>query len=174
MFLARTLGFVFSFALPLLLVRRLDQSAFGIYKQVFLFVGSAVAIFPLGVSMSAYYYLPREPEPARRQQVIFNLLIVNTFVGLLVCLALVIHPGLLTSLFHTAEMREHAPLVGVLILTWITSSLGSHSHCTPGSETRIGSYHRHSDDEVRCDVNLGCYVSRSRCGRDLGYYSEDR
>jgi O-antigen/teichoic acid export membrane protein len=123
MFLARTLGFVFSFALPLFLVRRLDQSAFGIYKQIFLFVGSAVVILPLGVSMSAYYYLPREQDPARRQQIVFNLLLINGFVGLLVCLALVIQPGLLTSLFHTAEMREHAPLVGVLILTWIISAL---------------------------------------------------
>src|SRR4028118_890410 len=59
---ARTAAFVLSFALPLLLVRRLDQTSFGLYKQVFLLVGTAVNVLPLGFHMSAYYFLPRETE----------------------------------------------------------------------------------------------------------------
>jgi hypothetical protein len=50
---ARILAFIFSFALPLLLVRRLSQHEFGVYKQLFLVVGTAVITLPLGFGMSA-------------------------------------------------------------------------------------------------------------------------
>ncbi|HEY6332877.1 MAG TPA: hypothetical protein VI756_26365, partial [Blastocatellia bacterium] len=57
---AKTLAFVLTFALPLILVRRISQHEFGLYKQVFLIVGTAVSVLPLGFGMSAFYYLPRE------------------------------------------------------------------------------------------------------------------
>src|SRR5260370_31827964 len=69
---AKTVGFSFSVALPLLLVRRLDQVQFGLYKQVFLVVGTAVNLLPLAFSMSAFYYLPREPD--KRPPTIFNIM----------------------------------------------------------------------------------------------------
>jgi O-antigen/teichoic acid export membrane protein len=42
---AKTLAFVFGFALPLLLVRRLSQTDFGLYKQAFLVVGTGLGNF---------------------------------------------------------------------------------------------------------------------------------
>lgn len=117
---AKTLAFVFSFALPLLLVRRLDRYEFGLYKQVFLVVGTAVAVLPLGFAMSAFYFLPREPE--RRRQVVLNILLFNTTVGALACLALVVRPSLLAAIFRGSELTALAPLIGVVILLWIVSS----------------------------------------------------
>src|SRR5260370_34889986 len=72
---AKTVGFSFSVALPLLLVRRLDQVQFGLYKQVFLVVGTAVNLLPLAFTMSAFYYLP--PQPDKRPQPTFTIMAFN-------------------------------------------------------------------------------------------------
>ena len=85
---ARTVSFVVSLALPLFLVRHLDQVQFGLYKQAFLFVNSAVAIVPLGFGMSALYFLPR--DPGNRGQTVLNILMFNSLVGGLVCFALIL------------------------------------------------------------------------------------
>jgi hypothetical protein len=44
---AKTVAFAFTIAIPLLLVRRMPQHEFGLYKQVFLIVNSAVSMLPL-------------------------------------------------------------------------------------------------------------------------------
>ena len=69
----RLLASVFSFALPLLLVRRLSQHDFGVYKQVFLIVGTAMTALPMGFGMSAFYFLPREHD--RRSLIVLNILL---------------------------------------------------------------------------------------------------
>jgi O-antigen/teichoic acid export membrane protein len=118
---ARTVAFILSFALPLLLVRRLDQTAFGLYKQVFLVVGTAVNVLPLGFHMSAFYFLPREPE--RRGAVVFNILLFHLVAGGAACLAFVLRPGLLGWLFPgSSELVAYAPALGLLLLLWVVSS----------------------------------------------------
>jgi len=117
---AKTLGFVFSFALPLLLVRGLSQTEYGLYKQVFLVVTTSLAVLPLGFGMSAFYFLPREPE--RQRAVVFNIMLFNFAVGGLACLTLLIAPQLLTGLFGSAELVPYAPLIGFIILFWIVSA----------------------------------------------------
>jgi O-antigen/teichoic acid export membrane protein len=118
---ARTVAFVLSFALPLLLVRRLDQTSFGLYKQVFLIVGTATNVLPLGFHMSAFYFLPRESE--RRGEVVFNILLFHLFVACLACLAFVLRPTLLSTLFPgSPELVAYAPALGVVLLLWVVSS----------------------------------------------------
>ena len=118
---ARTVAFVLSFALPLLLVRRLDQTAFGQYKQIFLVVTTALTVLPLGFHMSAFYFLPREPE--RRGEVVFNILLFHLLVAAAACLAFVLRPSLLASLFPgSGELVAYAPALGLVILLWVVSS----------------------------------------------------
>ncbi len=118
---ARTAAFVLSFALPLLLVRRLDQTAFGQYKQVFLIVATAINVLPLGFHMSAFYFLPRERE--RQGEVVFNILLFHLLVGGAACLAFVLRPTLIVSLFPgSAELAAYAPALGLLLLLWVASS----------------------------------------------------
>ena len=59
---AKTLAFVSSFLLPVILVRQMSVPEFGLYKQAFLITGSVITVFPLGFAMSAFYFLPRETE----------------------------------------------------------------------------------------------------------------
>jgi O-antigen/teichoic acid export membrane protein len=120
MMCAKTLAFTFNFALPLLLVRGLSQTQFGVYKQVFLFVNTSFALLPLGIGMSAFYFLPR--DPGRRHQIVFNIVIFYTFVSGVLCLVLFVRPTLLATLLNSPEMTKYAPLVGVVIVTWVLSS----------------------------------------------------
>src|SRR4030095_10894840 len=97
---AKILAFSFSIALPLLLVRRLSQHQFGLYKQTFLVVGSALTLLPLGFQMSAFYFLPREKE--RQGQIVLNILLFNFLMGGLGALVLTLFPQILTTIFHSS------------------------------------------------------------------------
>ena len=117
---AKTAGFLFSFALPLLLVRRMDQEQYGLYKQTFLIVVTAMTILPMGFGMSAYYFLPR--EPAKRKQVVLNIMLVNVAIGALACCALFLFPSLLTLIFGQAQLAAYARGIGLTILFWIVGA----------------------------------------------------
>lgn len=117
---AKVVGFVFSFLLPFLVVRFLAQESVGVYRQIFQVVINAAGILPLGVGMSAYYYLSREPE--KRPAAIFNILIFNFAVGALAFAALAVFPGLIGGLFHSPEITRLAPLIGLVIWFWITGA----------------------------------------------------
>ncbi|MGC2238022.1 MAG: oligosaccharide flippase family protein [Pyrinomonadaceae bacterium] len=116
---AKTVGFFFSFLLPLLVVRLLDQHQVGLYRQAFQIIVNAIYILPLGFSMSAYYFLNREQE--RRGAAVFNILVFNFVVGALACLALFLYPQILGNIFQSAEMTRLAPSIGVVIWIWIFS-----------------------------------------------------
>jgi O-antigen/teichoic acid export membrane protein len=118
---AKTLGFAFTFILPPLLVRHLTQSEYGLFKQIFLVVGTAIAVLPLNFGMSAYYFLPRE-DGYKRKQVVFNVLLFSTFVGVLACLVLILRPQLLTNIFNDSTLVQYGPLIGIVILFWVISS----------------------------------------------------
>lgn len=117
--LAKTFAFAFNLALPLLLVRRLDQAQFGVYKQLFLVIGTAVTVLPLGFAMSAYYFLPREPD--RQRETVLNIFIYNLVIGSLACAAFLLWPVLLAIIFHQPGLTGYAHLIGVVILLWIVS-----------------------------------------------------
>lgn len=116
---AKTIAFAFNLALPMLLVRRLDQAQFGVYRQLFLIIGTSVTVLPLGFAMSAYYFLPREPD--RQQETVLNILIYNMVTGSLACGAFLLWPALLALIFHQPGLTGYAPLIGIVILLWIVS-----------------------------------------------------
>ena len=120
--IAKTLAFVFAFALPVLLTRSLSQNEYGLFKQVFLIITTLTALLPLGFGMSAYYYLPREQDLARRGQVILNILLFNLVMGVVACLVLAFRPNLIGAIFRDPAMSSYAPLAGVVILLWLFSS----------------------------------------------------
>lgn len=118
--IARVVSFALTIAVPLLLARRLDQTEFGLYKQVFLVILTANALLPFGFGMSAYYFLPRETE--RRGAVVLNILIFNAVVGLLAAGVLFFFPNSLAWLFGDAVMANFAPVLGLAIWLWLFST----------------------------------------------------
>ncbi|HEU4509742.1 MAG TPA: oligosaccharide flippase family protein [Pyrinomonadaceae bacterium] len=115
--IAKILAFGFSIALPLLLVRRLSQEEFGLYKQAFLVVGSAITLLPLGFQMSAFYFLPREKD--RQGQIVLNILLFHLVMASVGALVLLLFPQLLTTIFHSADLVEYAPLIAAAIFFWV-------------------------------------------------------
>ncbi len=118
---AKVVGFALSFLLPFLIVRFLSQEKVGIYKQVFLIVGNAATILPLGISMSAYYFLSRENEK-RQAATILNILIFNFAAGGIAFFTLFFYPQLIGKVFQNAEITSFAPKIGIIIWLWIFST----------------------------------------------------
>ncbi|HTQ57165.1 MAG TPA: oligosaccharide flippase family protein [Bryobacteraceae bacterium] len=117
---AKTAGYIFNLALPILVVRRLNLVQFGIYKQLFLMIATSVAVLQLGFGMSAYFFLPREPD--RRPEVIFNICAFNTLIGGLACGTLILFPSLLGLTFDQPALARYGPLMGLVILLWMLAS----------------------------------------------------
>lgn len=117
---AKTAAFGFSFLLPLLVVRYLNQEEVGLYRESFLVITNAVNILPLGFSMSAYYFLAREQE--RRGEAIFNILLFNLIVGGAACLLLFLRPESLGNIFQSEELTRLAPEIGVVVWLWVFST----------------------------------------------------
>lgn len=114
------MGFVFSFLLPVLVVRYLTKDEVGTYRQAFQVISTLVAVIPLGLGMSAYYFLAREKE--RRPFVVSNILIFSFVVGGTVFLLLLIFPHILGSIFQNEELFRLSPLIGLVIWLWTISS----------------------------------------------------
>ena len=117
---AKTVGFTFDIALPLLLVRRLSQENLGLYKQVFLVVTMGMNVLPLGFGLSAYYFLPR--ERSRQGAVVANILVFYALSGLAAAVVLFAWPGVLPRLFNSAELAVYARPLGVVVLLWTVGS----------------------------------------------------
>ena len=66
---AKVIAFVINIALPMLIVRRLNQVEFGHYKQAFLAVSSASMLLPFGFAMTAFYFFPAGTGTPRRRGV---------------------------------------------------------------------------------------------------------
>lgn len=117
---AKVIGFGFSFMLPLLIVRNLAQAEVGHYREAFQVITNLTIILPLGISMSAYYFLSR--ETTRRGAAILNILLFNFVVGGLGCLFLFLFPQSIGNIFRSDELTRLAPMIGVVIWIWVFST----------------------------------------------------
>lgn len=118
---ARILAFAMTIPLPLVLVRTLDQSEFGLYKQVFQIMLTVLALAGLGVNMSVLYFLPRNPD--KKPQIALNVLTFYGVVGSLVALFFAIYPRSVTLIFKGDGLVPHMPLLGLAILLWLLSTV---------------------------------------------------
>jgi len=117
---AKTVAFAFTVAIPLLLVRRMPQHEFGLYKQIFLVINSAVTMLPLGFGMTAFYFLPR--EEGCRNHTVFNIVLFTTAVSALFGAVVSLFPSVLIVLFKEPAAVEFAPWIGVIIVLWVVGS----------------------------------------------------
>jgi len=117
---ARTLGFAFTLAMPIILVRVFSPHQFGTYKLAFVAVASCVALLPFSFGVSAFYFLPRAPEI--RKEVICNIVLYYASAGTIALLILLVWPGILRLVFGNDRLASLAAPLGFIILTWVFSS----------------------------------------------------
>ncbi len=113
-----------SIGLPVLLVRLMSQTEYGVYKEAFLFAGTATNMATFGMGMSAYYFMPRFPE--RGGQIALNILVYNFIAGWVPLIVLAAYPGILERLFRTTDLQPLAIPLGILVFFTLTSVLIQH------------------------------------------------
>jgi O-antigen/teichoic acid export membrane protein len=118
---AKVAGYALTLPLPLVLVRVLGQSDFGVYKQAFQLITTMMTLLGLQVSISIYYFLPRHTD--RKPHVIMNVLIFYAGLGGLTALLFALYPQWITHVFKTDDLVPYVPLVGAAILLWLMGSL---------------------------------------------------
>ncbi len=131
---AKTAALVFGIAIPLILVRKMTPSEFGLYKQIFLVITTAYTVLPLGFALSVFYFFPREPE--RRGAVVWNVLLYHSFIGLAAAAVLALWPELLTALFRDPELVQYGPRMGLVVFLW-SASLFVEFVAIANGETRL-------------------------------------
>jgi O-antigen/teichoic acid export membrane protein len=104
-------GFVFSFAVPLILVRALDQSTFGQYKQYYLIATTAIQIGAVGLPWSLFYFLPA--EGARRGRYVAGAMLLLSGLGLILLLLATAFGPELTRWMSAPALGQVMPLLGL-------------------------------------------------------------
>ncbi|HEX2489824.1 MAG TPA: lipopolysaccharide biosynthesis protein, partial [Blastocatellia bacterium] len=117
---ANLLAFALSFLTPLVIVRVFDRVEFGTYKQLFQILTTFMTALYLQVPMSAYYFMPREPN--KRRQVAMNIILFYLVVGLLTALVFAAYPTWITYIFHNPALDQHIPLLGVALTLWLIAA----------------------------------------------------
>jgi O-antigen/teichoic acid export membrane protein/transposase-like protein len=117
---ANLLAFALSFLTPLVIVRVFDQAEFGTYKQLFQILTTLMTALYLQVPMSAYYFMPREPN--KQLQVAMNIVVFYLLIGLLAALVFAAHPTWITYIFNNPALDEYIPLLGVALALWLIAA----------------------------------------------------
>lgn len=97
----------------------MDREQYGMYKQAFLIITTALTVLPLGVPMSAFYFLPRG---TRRRETVLNIVLFHVAAGGLACAAFSLYPSILTAIFGNARLAPYSAWIGVTIGFWITGA----------------------------------------------------
>jgi O-antigen/teichoic acid export membrane protein len=118
---AKFVAAAFGILLPIVLVRILSQDQYGVYKQVFLFAGTATNFASFSVAVSALYFMPRQPQ--RGGQIALNIIVYNLFVGLVPLLALAFFPQVLNLVFRGGDLQPYALLLGIFVLLLLNANL---------------------------------------------------
>jgi len=116
----RTLAFVFTFLIPVVLVRVFDPAQFGTYKQLFLVFSTFYGMAPFGIASSLYYFLPSTPQG--RGECVANALLVLATIGVIGAGALVIATPKLVAWFDNPELTAYLPWIGLYALLAMLSS----------------------------------------------------
>jgi O-antigen/teichoic acid export membrane protein len=118
---SKLIAALLNIALPILLVRLMSQTEYGVFKQAFLFTSTATNVAAMGLGMSAYYFMPRHPD--RGGQIALNILIYNAVAGWIPLVGLAFYPQILRLLFRTGELVPLAFLLGMLVFLTLMASL---------------------------------------------------
>jgi len=120
---AKTIGFILTTALPLVLARRLTLAEFGNYKQLFLVLTSAATLLPLGMQMSAFYFFPRAHSVEERGRVACCILMFYAMVTGAAGVCLLLAPQLLTRMLGNSSLGGIGRVIGVAMIFYVTSTV---------------------------------------------------
>jgi len=119
--MGRALGFATTFMIPVVLVRVLDQSEFGTYKQLFLVYATLYGIAPVGMAECLYFFLPADPTHAGR--FVANSMVALVVTGLVVLALLLFGSHALANGMGNPTFASHATLLGLFVALTMMSAV---------------------------------------------------
>lgn len=119
--MGRALGFATTFMIPVVLVRVLNQSQFGTYKQLFLVYATFYGIAPIGMAECLYFFLPLDPTRAGR--FVANSLLALLASGVAVLVLLLFGRHALASGMDNPSLASHAILLGLFVALTMMSAV---------------------------------------------------
>jgi len=128
---ANAFEFAVQFLLPVVLTRYLDTSAFGQYRLLWLAVGTVMAVAPLAMPASLYYFLPRSDGATKRlyvNQTLVFLALAGVVSGWAVSSW---NPWLPVKL---RGLADHEAIVPAFVVLWVVASL---LDLLPAAEERV-------------------------------------
>ncbi len=117
---ANALDYAIQFLLPVVLVRSLSAESFGQYRLIWLVVMTVMAVVPMAMPHSLYYFLPRS-EALEKRLYVHQTLLYMIFVGVI--------GGLLISPWNPLRpesllwFAEYGALLPCLMLFWAAASM---------------------------------------------------
>ena len=117
----RTIGFAVSFIIPILLVRRFNQTEFGTYKQLFLIYGTLYGLAQIGMAESLYYFVPRKPEESGAY--VANAIVVLAVAGLGCLGLLVAYASRVARWLSNPSLGAHMALIGWFLALMLVSAV---------------------------------------------------
>ncbi len=117
----RTVGFAVSFFIPVVLVRLLDQTDFGTYKQLFLIASTLYGIGQLGMAESLFYFLPLSPRHGAR--FVTNSLLALVLGGLGCFAFLELLGGDVARWLSNGALSAYTPALGLYLAFMLASAV---------------------------------------------------
>ncbi len=128
-------------AMPVILVRTLDENAFAQYRMLWLLASTVLALAPAFMPQSLFYFLPRaqggmasSDHPFSRAQVVGNILLYLLAAGAVVALVLNPWNPALPATVQGLMQHSHGLATGFLLL-WVLASVFD---VLPTAEMRTG------------------------------------
>jgi O-antigen/teichoic acid export membrane protein len=118
--LGRSVGFVVTFFIPVVLVRVFDQATFGTYKQLFLVFATLYYIAQAGMAESLFYFVPQ--ARGRRGAFIANASIGLVALGLASGALLWAGAPTIAAWLNNAALAAYIPWIGVFVLLMLVSA----------------------------------------------------
>jgi O-antigen/teichoic acid export membrane protein len=118
----RATSAVIGFALPIILARRLDATAYGGYKQIYLVANLAMYSLQLGLAQSLFYFVPRAATEDERRAFIGQTQLLLTFIGVLTAGALYLAAPAIAVRFSNPVLADLAAPLGLLAGGLVASS----------------------------------------------------
>jgi O-antigen/teichoic acid export membrane protein len=118
--LARLVSAALTVALPMVLARVLAPAEYGTYRAAILVSTTLALVLPMGVSISLYYFVPR--EPSARSDYVTGALLWTTGAGVLAAALLLAGRGLLVAHFGNPALLRELPWVALFTLFTLAGS----------------------------------------------------
>jgi O-antigen/teichoic acid export membrane protein len=120
---SKTVSFAITILLPFILIRRLTQTEYGYYKQLFLILQSAGNLLPLGMHMSLFYFIPRAATREEKGNIVLGAILFYLCTTTLVGSCLILNPGLLSQLLHSQPLTQLNTQIALTLVPYLLAAL---------------------------------------------------